>query len=230
MAISRLLGCRGVAVLPQGMSAERFRWLERWVADPADVIRTPGSESNVKEIYDRCAELERDPANVVLNQFSEFGNHLAHVFATGGALNAIYEALRAARPALRLAAFVSATGSAGTIGAGDPLKERHGTKIVAVEAVECPTMLENGFGEHNIQGIGDKHIPLIHNVMSSDLVVALRSRRPPGGASTPTRDATTGPSARVPPAVIAELPRCSRDGKIRGIKTEAPAIGPTTSS
>ncbi len=76
IAISRLLGCRGAAVLPEGMSAERFRWLERWVSDPSDIVRTPGSESNVKEIYDKCAELERDPANVILNQFSEVGNHL----------------------------------------------------------------------------------------------------------------------------------------------------------
>ena len=60
VAISRILGCRGVAVLPAGMSQERFDWLERWVADPADIIRTPGTESNVKEIYDKCAELARD--------------------------------------------------------------------------------------------------------------------------------------------------------------------------
>ena len=68
---------------------------------------------------------------------------------------------------------MSATGSAGTIAAGDWLKDRYGTKIVAVEALECPTLLENGFGEHNIQGIGDKHVPLIHNVTNTDLVVAI---------------------------------------------------------
>jgi cysteine synthase len=173
VAISRLMGCRGVAVLPENMSAERFRWLERWVSEPGDIVRTPGSESNVKEIYDKCAELERDPENVILNQFSEFGNHLAHVHATGDALSAIYEALRARLPSLRLAAFASATGSAGTLGAGDTLKERYGTRIVAVEPVECPTLLENGFGEHNIQGIGDKHVPYIHNVMNTDMVVGV---------------------------------------------------------
>jgi cysteine synthase len=176
VAISRILGCRGVAVLPAGMSEERFRWLERWVSDPADIVRTPGTESNVKEIYDACGVMERDPANVVLNQFSEFGNHLAHYLCTGRALEAIFEAERARRPALRLAAFVSATGSAGTIAAGDHLKERFGARIVAVEALECPTMLENGFGEHNIQGIGDKHIPYIHNVMNTDVVAAVSDR------------------------------------------------------
>jgi cysteine synthase A len=176
VAISRILGCRGVAVLPAGMSEERFRWLERWVQDPSDIVRTPGSESNVKEIYDACERLERDPANVVLNQFSEFGNHLVHVLCTGHALAGLYEALTDTRPGLKLAAFVSASGSAGTLGAGDVLKERYGARIVAAEALECPTLLENGFGEHNIQGIGDKHVPFIHNVMNTDIVTAVSDR------------------------------------------------------
>ena len=176
VAISRIMGCRGVAVLPAGMSQERFDWLDRWVADPADVVRTPGTESNVKEIYDACHELAEDPDNFVLNQFAELGNHLAHYEITGRALDQVFDAVRTGRPDLRLAAFVSATGSAGTIAAGDRLKDEHGTRIVAVEALECPTMLENGFGEHNIQGIGDKHIPLIHNVMNTDVVCAVSDR------------------------------------------------------
>ncbi len=176
VAISRIMGCRGIAVLPEGMSRERFAWLERWVTDPADIIRTPGTESNVKEIYDRCAELERDPANVIFNQFCEFGNHLAHYLCTGKALGRITDALRAGRPELQLRAFVSASGSAGTLGAGDYLKEHYGSLTVAVEALECPTMLYNGFGEHNIQGIGDKHIPFIHNVMNTDVVTAVSDR------------------------------------------------------
>jgi len=176
VAISRIMGTHGVAILPAGMSRERFDWLERWVGDPADVIRTPGSESNVKEIYDTCNELAADPGNFVLNQFCEFGNHLAHYEVTGRAMERVFEYLVRARPWLRLAAFVSATGSAGTIAAGDRLKEGHGAAVVAVEALECPTMLENGFGEHNIQGIGDKHIPLIHNVMNTDVIAAVSDR------------------------------------------------------
>uniref|UniRef100_A0A832I3J9 Pyridoxal-phosphate dependent enzyme n=1 Tax=Eiseniibacteriota bacterium TaxID=2212470 RepID=A0A832I3J9_UNCEI len=176
VAISRLLGCRGVAVLPEGMSRERFAWLARWIANPADVVRTPGTESNVREIYDACRALARDPENVILNQFAEFGNHLAHVACTAPALEAVLAHLRAARPGLRMAAFVSASGSAGTLGAGDPLKERHGARIAVAEALECPTLLENGFGEHNIQGIGDKHVPLIHNAMNTDAVIAVSDR------------------------------------------------------
>ena len=176
VAISRLLGCRGVAVLPEGMSAERFHWLEEWVSDPDDVIRTPGTESNVKEIYDRCHELEADPENVILNQFAEFGNYVVHFHATGRALERVFEHLYVADPSLQLRAFVSATGSAGTIAAGDYLRERLGSLTVAVEALECPTLLLNGFGEHNIQGIGDKHVPLIHNVLATDLVAAVSDR------------------------------------------------------
>jgi cysteine synthase len=176
VAISRIMGCRGVAVLPEGMSRERFEWLERWVTKPSDIIRTPGTESNVKEIYDRCAELARVPQNVIFNQFSEFGNHLIHYLCTGRAVDAVFASLRSKDPGLRLRAFVSATGSAGTLGAGDFLKERHGSLNVAAEPLECPTMLYNGYGEHNIQGIGDKHIPLIHNVTNTDVVTAVSDR------------------------------------------------------
>ena len=172
VAISRIMDSRGVAVLPEGMSRERFEWLERWITSPEDVIRTYGTESNVKEIYDTCNELAKDPTNVVLNQFAEFGNHLAHYRITGPALERVF----AAGGGQRLAAFVAASGSAGTLGAGDYLKERHGSRIVPVEALECPTMLYNGYGEHNIQGIGDKHIPLIHNAMNSDDGVAITDR------------------------------------------------------
>jgi len=172
VAISRIMDCRGVAVLPEGMSRERFEWLEAWVGGPEDIIRTVGVESNVKEIYDACNELAKDPTNVILNQFSELGNHLGHYGVTGPALDHVFHAAGGKR----LAAFVAASGSAGTLGAGDYLKERHGCRIVPVEALECPTMLYNGYGDHNIQGIGDKHIPLIHNVMGSDDVVAVSDR------------------------------------------------------
>jgi cysteine synthase len=176
VAISRILDCRGVAVLPEGMSQERFDWLAEWVSDPDDIVRTPGTESNVKEIYDTCNELAEDPANVILNQFCEFPNHLAHYLCTGRALARIFEAAKAARPGLSLAGFTSATGSAGTLAAGDHLKEVYGARVVAVEPLECPTLLYNGFGAHNIQGIGDKHVPLIHNVMNTDAVVAISDR------------------------------------------------------
>jgi len=173
VAISRIMDCRGVAILPAGMSRERFDWLDSWATEAEDIIRTPGTESNVKEIYDKCAELDREEDNIIFNQFSEFGDHLVHWLATGKALAHVFETEKAQHPGLKLRAFTSATGSAGAIAAGDHLKATYGAKIVALEALECPTILENGFGEHNIQGIGDKHIPYIHNVMNTDFVVGV---------------------------------------------------------
>ena len=172
VAISRILGCRSVAVLPEGMSAERFRWLEKWVSDPSDIVRTPGTESNVKEIYDACHALAKDPENVILNQFSEFGNYIIHRTVTGPAMARIFQAVKG-DGALKARAYVSASGSAGTLAAGDHLKETLGTDTCVLEATECPTLLCNGYGEHNIQGIGDKHVPLIHNVMNSDFVIGV---------------------------------------------------------
>lgn len=179
VAISRILGCRSVAVLPEGMSAERFNWLENWVTDPSDIVRTHGTESNVKEIYDACHELAKDPANVILNQFSEFSNYITHRAVTGPALQKIFEDVNA-NGNLTARAFVSASGSAGTLAAGDHLKAVLGTDTCAVEALECPTLLYNGFGDHNIQGIGDKHVPFIHNVMATDYVIGVSDRASDG--------------------------------------------------
>ena len=175
VAIARLLGCRSVAVLPEGMSRERFDWLEDWVVDASDIHRTPGTESNVKEIYDACHVLAKDEQNLILNQFSEYGNYIVHRAVTGPALERIFRAhnedgSKTAR------AFVCASGSAGTLGAGDYLKGSLGSHTCVVEALECPTLLYNGYGEHNIQGIGDKHVPLIHNVMGTDFVIGVSDK------------------------------------------------------
>ena len=172
VAIATLLGCRSVAVLPEGMSKERFDWLNRWLADPNDIYRTPGTESNVKEIYDACHELEKSPENLILNQFGEYGNYIIHRAVTGPALQRIFDHLNT-DGTLKPRAFVAATGSAGTLAAGDHLKKALGTQTGVIEALECPTLLYNGYGEHNIQGIGDKHVPLIHNVMGSDFIIGV---------------------------------------------------------
>ncbi len=162
-------------MLPEGMSAERFRWLEKWTHDPSDIIRTPGTESNVKEIYDVCGELSKDPDNAIFNQFSEFGNYIIHRAVTGPALERVFDAVNI-NGDLRARAYVSASGSAGTLAAGDYLKAALGTDICVVEAIECPTLLYNGYGEHNIQGIGDKHVPLIHNAFNTDFVIGVSDR------------------------------------------------------
>jgi cysteine synthase len=167
---SALLGCRAVAILPEGMSRERFDWLERV---GAEIIRTPGGESNVKEIFDACWEIRRTrPDAIIFNQFAEFGNYLWHYGVTGPAAGAVFEEIASEDD--RCAAWVGATGSAGTLGAGDWLKGRHPScRITAAEALQCPTLLMAGFGSHRIEGIGDKHVPWIHNVRNTDLVTAI---------------------------------------------------------
>jgi cysteine synthase len=170
---SALLGCDSIAILPEEMSRERFEWLENIAGE---VIATPGSESNVKEIYDKCKELRETRSNVIIfNQFDEFGNYLWHYHVTGRAIEEVFQ--NNAGDESRFSGFVSSTGSAGTIAAGDYLKQKFPhNKIVATEALQCPTLLQNGFGEHRIEGIGDKHVPWIHNVRNTDFVVAVDDR------------------------------------------------------
>ncbi len=172
VAISRILGLKSVAILPEGMSRERFVWLEKWVEDKNDIIKTTGTESNVKEIYDACNELSKDPNNEIINQFSEYYNYAIHRAVTGPSLERSFNKVKGDSN-LKARFYVSASGSSGTLAAGDYLKERLLSKIAVVEATECPTLLYGGYGEHNIQGIGDKHVPLIHNVMNTDFVVGV---------------------------------------------------------
>jgi cysteine synthase len=165
-----LLGCTAVAILPEGMSKERFDWLHEI---GAEVIATPGCESNVKEIYDKCDELRADPRNMIFNQFAEFGNPIFHYQITGPAFEEVYNSMKP-DAGIRAAAYVSSTGSAGTIAAGDYLKTLFPhLKVVAAEAQQCPTLYMSGFGAHRIEGIGDKHVPWVHNVLTTDAVAAI---------------------------------------------------------
>ena len=164
---SKLLGVKSVAILPAGMSRERFEWLSQIAGE---VIATPGCESNVKEIFDKTHELRQEPDCMIFNQFEEMGNHLWHYQVTGRAIAEVFEAVR--RPGDKLSGACFTSGSAGTIGCGDYLKEVYpGLKLAVGEALQCPTILNNGFGDHRIEGIGDKHIPWIHNVKNTDMVI-----------------------------------------------------------
>jgi cysteine synthase A len=168
---STLLACESIAILPEEMSRERFEWLSQV---SGEVIATPGCESNVKEIFDKCWELtaERGDDIVIFNQFDEFGNHLWHYDVTGHAMEEVLEQELGPKDTYR--GVVLTTGSAGTIGCGDYLKELFPTsKVAASEALQCPTLLLNGFGGHRIEGIGDKHVPWIHNLKHTDMVMAI---------------------------------------------------------
>jgi len=167
---SALLACESIAILPEGMSKERFEWLSTIAGE---TIKTPGSESNVKEIFDKCKELRASGQDLMIfNQFEEFGNYLWHYEVTGHAMEEVLK--KVMRKNDRYRGMASATGSAGTIASGDYMKQVFPeSKIVASEALQCPTLLENGFGAHRIEGIGDKHVPWIHNSKNTDVVVAI---------------------------------------------------------
>lgn len=167
---SYIMDVTAVAILPEEMSRERFSWLKEI---GAEVIATPGCESNVKEIYDKCWEIRRTREDcIIFNQFEEFGNSCWHYEVTGHAVEEVYNIV--ADKDSEMAAYISATGSAGTIAAGDYLRTKFPhLKVVASEALQCPTLLRNGFGGHRIEGIGDKHVPWIHNVKNTNVVTAI---------------------------------------------------------
>ncbi len=169
---SLLLGVHPIGLMPAGMSRERFDWLKQI---GAEVVTTPGTESNIKEIFDKVKELSADPQNRIFNQFALMGNHLWHYEVTG---DAMAEAFRnCARPGDRFAGACFMTGSAGTIGAGDKLKELYpALRLGAGEALQCPTLLDNGYGSHRIEGTGDNHVPWIHNVRNTDMVISIDDR------------------------------------------------------
>ncbi len=169
---SYIMGCTAVAILPEEMSKERFEWLHDI---GAEVIATPGCESNVKEIYDKCWEIKRTRKDcIIFNQFDEFGNACWHYKITGAAIEEVFNKIKIKNDKSILAAYISATGSAGTIAAGDYLRTKFPQiKVVASEALQCPTLLLNGFGGHRIEGIGDKHVPWIHNTKNTDVVTAI---------------------------------------------------------
>jgi len=168
--VAALLACESVAILPEGMSKERFEWLSKIAGE---VIATPGSESNVKEIFDKCWELKKTRDDVVIfNQFEEFGNHLWHYEVTGHAMEEVLK--KELQKGERYRGIVLSSGSSGTLGTGDFLKELYpASKIAVGEAIQCPTLLYNGYGAHRIEGIGDKHVPWIHNVKNTDMVIGL---------------------------------------------------------
>ncbi|MBM3138086.1 MAG: pyridoxal-phosphate dependent enzyme [Chloroflexi bacterium] len=167
---SNLLACESIAILPEGMSKERFDWLKTVAGE---IIATPGSESNVKEIFDKCWELRESGEDLMIfNQFEEFGNYLWHYEITGHAMEEVLKQELGSNDNYR--GVILTTGSAGTIACGDYMKQVFpGSLIGASEALQCPTLLENGFGSHRIEGIGDKHVPWIHNVKNTDLVTAI---------------------------------------------------------
>jgi cysteine synthase len=168
---SALLGCKAIAVLPEGMSRERFEWLK---SIGSEVYATPGVESNVKEVFDKTKELKsKYPEEiVVLNQFEEFGNSTWHYAITGPAMEEVFNLNKGDNG--KFYGLFLTQGSAGTLGSGNYLRTKFPQlKIAAGEALQCPTLLYNGYGGHRIEGIGDKHVPWIMDVKNLDMAIAI---------------------------------------------------------
>ena len=166
--VSLLKGYRALVVMPDTMSRERYERIRQY---GADLDLTPGSESDVILTLERTHQnYVRNPDYLVLAQFELLPNYRFHYHATGNA------ALAAAAEHCngRVAAFVSAPGSAGTLAAGDAIKKRFSeAAIVALEPRECPTLYNGGQGQHRIEGIGDKMVTLIHNILTTDYVTLI---------------------------------------------------------
>ncbi len=167
------MGCKSLVVLPEGMSKERFERIESY---GAKVIKTVGSESNVKEIYDETHRLRNSDPNIrILNQFEQMGNYRFHYHVTGNTIVELAAELKTRGIGSgKVSAFVWAMGSGGTNAAADRLKQVFpACKHVALEPIQCPTLFNNGYGAHDIQGIGDKHVTWIHNVLNTDALMCI---------------------------------------------------------
>ena len=173
--ISALLACRAIAILPEEMSRERFEWLQQVAGE---VIATPGCESNVKEIFDKCWELRETGEHLrIFNQFDEMGNPLWHYAVTGSAVDEVLQQSLGTHD--RFAGYIASSGSGGTLGAGYYLKQRYPrSRLAAAEALQCPTLMYNGFGGHRIEGIGDKHVPWVHDCRETDVLIGIDDEHP----------------------------------------------------
>ncbi len=169
--VGERMGYDSFVILPEEMSQERFDKIT-WYG--AKYAKTPGCESNVKEIYDKAWELSREPNTIIVNQFSEFANYRFHYYVTGTTLLELFEELKGQGVGRRFAGITSAMGSAGTIASGERVKEAHPDALtIGLEPVQCPTLYSNGFGGHDIQGIGDKHVTFIHNTDAMDAIICI---------------------------------------------------------
>ena len=169
--VGERMGYDSLVILPERMSKERFDKITYY---GAEYVKTPGCESNVKEIYDKAAQLGKEPDTVIVNQFAEFANYHFHYYVTGNTLLELFDQLKSKGVGKSFAGVVSAMGSAGTIACGDRVKQTHSaSRTIGLEPVQCPTLYSNGFGDHDIQGVGDKHVTWIHNTDRMDAIMCI---------------------------------------------------------
>jgi cysteine synthase len=165
--VAHLKGYPAIVIMPEQMSEERYQRIRQY---GGQLDLTPGSESDVILVLERTQQYKKDPRNKILAQFELLPNYRFHRYVTGR--SALEAAAHYGNG--RVAAFVSAPGSAGTLAAGDEIKARYPECLIcALEPKECSTLYNNGRGTHRIEGIGDKMVTLIHNVLTTDYLALI---------------------------------------------------------
>jgi cysteine synthase A len=161
-------GYHVIIVMPEGMSRERQQVIRAY---GAELVLTPGGESDVDLVLDKVRELKAAHGDGIweVGQFTNGDNVRAHRETTGPE---IWEQTDG-----RIDAFVASQGTGGTLtGVSAYLKSRRTDVLCfAVEPAECAILAGRGWGPHRIEGIGDGFIPDILDLRSVDGVVTVSS-------------------------------------------------------
>ena len=156
--IGLLRGYKVIIVMPSSMTIERIKLIESF---GAEVILTDASKGMLGSI-EKANELNKKYENsIILGQFENMSNPLAHYLTTGPE---IYNDLEG-----NIDIFIAGIGTGGTIsGVGKYLKEKNSNiQIIGVEPFNSPLISKGVKGSHKIQGIGANFIP---NTLNKDVI------------------------------------------------------------
>ncbi|MGH2633101.1 MAG: PLP-dependent cysteine synthase family protein, partial [Tepidiformaceae bacterium] len=149
--VAAVKGYRLVLTMPEDMSLERRRLLERY---GAELILTPAIEGMTGAVFAANELVKKHPGYFMPQQFENEANPQVHYRTTG---REILDATGG-----RVDAFVAGVGTGGTVtGVGHLLREELGdaVQIVAVEPARSPVLSGGRPGMHGIQGIGASFVP-----------------------------------------------------------------------
>jgi len=150
--IGKLKRYKVTIVMPAGMSEERMKMIRAY---GAEIVTTPGAESDVDLCIEKVAEIKRQKPGKYWepNQYTNPNNVSAHRMTTGPE---IWEQTDG-----EVEAFVASQGTGGTVtGVARYLREKNpDIRVYAVEPKEAPLLSERRWGTHSIEGIGDGFVP-----------------------------------------------------------------------